>query len=326
MHFNICGSNSDDNNKKTFVIINSYFIGDIILTSSLIQNIKRLYKDSRVVMITSEKLKTFAMDVFGVDDAIVWDRVKDKSFFKMLKFVKNFPYKNIYAAIPIYGTDRPILLSKMLGAKNILVCGKKNIYKFLVKSKYKIETIKGNIQLQDLHLLSGLTKEKLINERMKFKKTDSSSVLDKFNLKDTEYFALCPVSSKVKKDMPKETVFEIIKTLGAEGKNVALLSSGPVAKELSEFLGSKGLQNLIDLTNKTTILEAKDIISASKGVISVDTGLLHIACAVNVPVAGIYYAKDAREFVPDENLYRCKNIFENFTTENILEKFYALIG
>ena len=41
---------------KTFVIIHSNFIGDNLLTNSLVQNIKRLYKNSKVVSIVQPEM------------------------------------------------------------------------------------------------------------------------------------------------------------------------------------------------------------------------------------------------------------------------------
>ena len=94
-------STTKSNNKKYFVIINSNFIGDILLTSCLIQNIKRLYKDSFIIMVTtSEKTVEVAKGVEFVDDVVLWERKgKHKGIIGMLKFAKSFPYKDIFAVI-----------------------------------------------------------------------------------------------------------------------------------------------------------------------------------------------------------------------------------
>ena len=154
--------------KKVFLIINSYFIGDMLLVNPLIQNIKRLYKDSVIVMLSSPQLYDAAKYQQGVDDVIIWDRNgKDGGFWNFLKFIFNFPYKKIFAAFPIYSGDRPIILAKLLGAKFILG-EKQNILKHLLKNKYEIKKIGSKTQEQNISLLSGITKEKLTDCPMKY--------------------------------------------------------------------------------------------------------------------------------------------------------------
>ena len=150
------------NDEKVFVIINSYLVGDMLLVNSLVQNIKRIYKNSKVVMLTSKSLFELSKYQKDVDDVIIWDRHGEHKGFKgMLKFIKEFPYKKVYASFPIYGTDRPIMLGYMLGSKYNLFVGKKNIFRFLQKTKHKLEQTEIKVQNQHLSLLKGITKEKL---------------------------------------------------------------------------------------------------------------------------------------------------------------------
>ena len=312
-------------NQKTFVIINSYLIGDIILVNSLVQNIKRIWKDSKVVMLSSSKLIDVCKNQEGVDDVIIWDRHgKHKSFLGMLKFILTFPYKNIYAAFPIYGMDRPVLLSFLLGAKYILFkkIGRKNIFDRLFKSKYKLKEIdKSNFTTQNMHLnlLSGITKEELIDCKIKYNLDNQNQIIN--DLQD--YITLCPISSRPTKDMPYETVVDLIKN---STKKVILLGSGKTSQELSEKLKNENLDNLIDYSNKTSINEAAHIISNSiGGIISVDTGLMHIACALDKPTVAVFYEVKNSPFIPKEELYNTKTIVENQTAENILSTLNSIV-
>lgn len=312
--------------EKVFVIINSYLIGDIILVNSLVQNIKRIYKNSKVVMLSSPKLIDICKNQQGVDDVVIWDRHgAHKGFLGMMKFKKEFPYKNIYAVFPIYGTDRPILLSWLLGAKYVLfnTLEKKNIFKYLLKTKYKLNKIDRKIlTMQNCHLqlLQGITKEELIDCKIKYNLNDNNFP----PLKDIkDYVVLCPLSSRAPKDMPYNSVVDLIKKI----KNkVVILGSGKTSEELSEKLSKENLDNLIDLQNKTTIDEAAIVISNSKGVISVDTGLAHLACSLNKKITVVFYEVKESPFIPEERLYNAKTIVENQTSENILKTFNSLFN
>ena len=80
--------------EKIFVIINSYLVGDMLLVNSLVQNIKRLYQNSKVIMLTNKTFYDLSKYQKDVDDVIIWDRHGEhKGILGMFKFIKNFPYK-----------------------------------------------------------------------------------------------------------------------------------------------------------------------------------------------------------------------------------------
>jgi len=311
------------NKEKIFVIINSYLVGDILLVNSLVQNIKKIYQNSKVIMLSSPKFVELAKYQKDVDEVIIWDRHGEhKGFLGMIKFIKNFPYKKIFASFPIYAMDRPIILSWLLGSKFILFRNKKNIIKHFLKTKYKIDSINSAdypIQFWHLNLLKGITKEELTDVPIVYN-IDKNTISP---IKEKDYLVLCPISSRIPKDMPYDTTLNIIKQAN---KKVVLLGNGKISRELSNKLKQEHLENLIDLTDKTTLQEAALIMKNSLGVISVDTGLMHLAYAVNKEVICVFYETKKSEFMPDSKMYKTKVIAENQTPENILNELDLLLN
>ena len=108
-------------NSKTFLVINLSCFGDILLTNSLCQNLKMNYPDSKIVFMVDKPFEDVAKYQKDVDDVLVFDKLKTKGFFKLLKYAKNCTYKNkIDAAFVIYGNSRGLILSKLLGVKQIV--------------------------------------------------------------------------------------------------------------------------------------------------------------------------------------------------------------
>ena len=312
------------NDKKVFLIINSYYIGDMILVNSLVQNIKNLYPGSIVVMLSSQGLKDIAEYQYGVDDVIIWDRHgKHKGVKNMFDFIKKFPYKNIYAAFPIYTTDRPTILAKLLGAKYLLGCKRNILSSILLKSKYKVTSdYNKNTQKANMNLLTGITKKTLIDLPIKFdvSGTDTPIIQEIKAMKDN-FIVLCPKSSKISKDMSDETVCELIEKFSSK---IVVLGNGESSNKLSGILNKHKHPNVINLINKTSIMESAKIVSLSDGCISVDTGMLHISCALNIPVVGVFYNTDITPFWADTNIYpktKCLN-FNN--TDEIIAAIKSL--
>lgn len=308
--------------RKVFLIINSYFIGDILLVNPLVQNIKRLYPDSIVVMVTSPKLVDIAKYQRGVDDVLIWDRKgKDKGIFGMIKFLMRLPYKKIFAAIPIYGGDRPKLLSLMSGAQNILAPDGKSFISHIKKSKYPVSTCwDHSTQQKQIDMLTGIAKkEDLIDVAMEYDIPDFE-LKDEIKEKlDGSYSVLCPTSTRKSKEMPFEVVEDLAQKLDCK---VALLGSGKSAQEYAQVL--KKYPNIVDLTNQTTLLEAAKIINEADKMISVDTGLMHFACALKTPVVCVFYEDFTKGYKPDSKLYNAIVVDENQSADNILNAFNKL--
>lgn len=307
------------NQEKTFVIINSSHFGDILLTSTLIQNIKNLYNKSKVIMVvTSENCIDFAKHIYGVDDALFFDRKGlHKGFCGMMHFAKNFPYKNIYAAIPVFSNDRLVLLCHILKSKYVLSSADKLISTLLMKSKYFIGKAFGNsVQEKIACVLKGITKEKICNYPIKLETSDVDTAKFEF-MKNDDYIVLCPISSNIIKNIPCETVVNILRE---SNQKVVLLGAGTEAEKLSKEIRNYDFENLIDLTNKTTILECVEIIKKSLGVISCDTSFLHISCALNQRVVLITYTDEFNGYIPDSNLYRVKVLRSETNAKRILQE------
>ena len=86
-----------------------------------------------------------------------------------------------------------------------------------------------------------------------------------------------------------------------KGWNVIILGSSKdcsVALEIKNYLSSKSSDNNIyDLTGKTTLVDAADLMSIADVVLTNDSGLMHMAAAVETPLVALY-GPSSPEFTP----------------------------
>ena len=315
--------------QKIFLIINFSNFGDVLLTNTLCQNIKLKFPESKVIFITNSTFVDAAKYQKDTDEAYGFDkRGKNKGLLGILKFAKTFPYKNkIFASFVIYGNDRGILLSRLLKAKHI-ISGSDNIMKYLITDPCSANSY---VHMQDINgeFLEALTKERTKVLPMKIlPPKGENKIVEKLNLikGNREIIGLTCISKAVDKDMPILTAAKIIKKLYKENKLPVLLGVGEATRKYANELKKMGILEFIDLTDVTSIADLMQILNSCKALISVDTGTMHMACALGVPVVALFYKKtNITRWAPRKSLYKCTVIDENFTTENIITEINSLI-
>ena len=107
-----------------------------------------------------------------------------------------------------------------------------------------------------------------------------------FDLRGDTLIALCPGAEYgPSKRWPAERFAELARRLAAKGVVVFILGNARDA-ELGRSIARCSPAR--DLTGKTDLLDAVDILSAASAAVTNDSGLLHVAAALDVPVAGVY--------------------------------------
>ncbi len=318
-----------ESEKKIFLIINLSFFGDILLTNALCQNIKKNYPDSKIVFCVNKPFYDAAKYQLYVDDVICMDKRGNHSgFLGLLRFIHNCPYRNkIDTAFVIYGNDRGIILSYFLGAKNIF-SGSKNITKYLLTKNFfdfddyqSMQDINGNF-------IKALTGKKSDVVPIKYiPNVENDAFIEKFSneYKGKELVALCTTSKNKEKDMPVQTATEIVEKLTNAGKVVIYVGAGEEAKIYTDSMKQSGCTNFVDLTDKTTINQLAGVLQICKGLISVDTGTMHLACAVGTPVAAVFYKTDMiARWAPRDFLYKSVVIDRDYSAQYICDKFNSM--
>ena len=82
--------------KKIFLIFNTACFGDVLLCNSLCQNIKNIYKNSKIVFIVDKQWEEVAKYQECVDEVFIYDKKGvNKGLLGFIKFIKSF-YKFIF--------------------------------------------------------------------------------------------------------------------------------------------------------------------------------------------------------------------------------------
>ena len=138
--------------------------------------------------------------------------------------------------------------------------------------------------------------------RLSINSENVDEVLERFRLsKGPRTVAICPGAEFGKaKQWPVEHYGTVCAQLISEGWRVWIFGSindAPAAQTLLEFIPRASVSEVKDLTGKTSLAEAIDLMSVVDAVISNDSGLMHIGAALDKSVIAIY-GSTSPEFTP----------------------------
>lgn len=288
---------------KTFLIVNTSFFGDTLLTDPLCRNIKLEYPTAKIIFMVNKPFLEVAKYMDGVDEVLAYDKKGEhKGLTGFFYFYQRYKrqYKNkIDVAFVIYGNERGIMLAKLFGAKKIY-SDNTGIMRFLLN--HNVIDYHGSVHTQDKHnvlfeLYAGKKAQSLpmVYTPPSEAKTKAEFLLDKYSLKTgDECIALCTTSKRKEKDMPVEACANLINALNKQGKKILYVGAGKTAVEYVEALRKLNCTDFVDLTNQTTISELAAVIKRCQAAVSVDTGTMHLICALHIPLVALFYVQDQK--------------------------------
>lgn len=261
-------------NPKKVLIMRLGAIGDVVQTSEVFRSIKRAYKECEIHYLTG----TIPANLYSRDEDLAKVFTLDKLSFKnIFTIAKKLRAEKYDVAICLKSSLKMYLLAWLSGAKNILSYTSDS-EKHLVYNYF--QTIEGKIS------------------SVEFK--------NELSLKIPE-----DVKNGVKPAIPTDKKFVILATQAGQPKegrkwriekykelackltekyDVAVILTG-TAEERERLEAFDGMENVYDLAGRFNILESAALCSFAEYVVGADTGILHIASALEKPICiGLYGA------------------------------------
>lgn len=298
--------------QKIFLVFNTAAFGDVLLCNSLCQNIRINFPEAKIIFITDKPFVDVAKYQEAVDEVISYDKKgMHKGIKGMFKFIKTFPYKHPYCAFITYKNERNFVISLFLMTKNIIT--PKKLYD-------------ANVQLAHTLLLNKLNGITVKNLPIKYNVPEGllNQTKSIINIHE-KYIVLCALSKNPEKDMPLETAIELINKINSTPFKTVFVGAGNKAENFAKGLQKAGciFENFV---NKTSIPELGAVLRESACLISVDTGTMHLGCAVGCPVIALFYrTKTIPIWAPNPELYNAKVISEDFSAENIFKSAMTVV-
>lgn len=273
------------------LIIRLSSMGDILLATPLIRSIKNQNPAVEIDFVVKDEFIEVIKNNPHLTNIFRYSKLSSEK----QELINSLKSRNYETVIDLQNNRRSSEVTSRLHTKTFRF--KKNHFKKFLLVNFKINLLENFPQIPIRYAeAAGI---ELDDEGLEIFTDDVADTNLKLNEK---YIGLCPGAKHFTKRWPKEYFIELGKNLESNGFKVVLLGGKDERETLNEMAGE--FKEPINLCNDSILKTAADMKMCSL-IYTNDSGAMHLACAVKVPVIA-FFGSTVREFgfFP----YKSKNI------------------
>jgi heptosyltransferase-3 len=309
--------------KLKILVIKFRNIGDVLLTTPLIKNLKLNYPNSQIDCVVNKGTEEMLTLNPNINKIFTYDRAYFKSLPKLKRIIEEFKFlrsfKDYDIVINTTEGDRGAFIAKFSRAKiKIGFTPKKNLFlKNVFTHKLKNPPLLRHIIENNLDVVRILNK-KIYEKKVEiFWDEKDDEFIDSLNL-PKKFVHFHPVSRWLFKCIDDKISAKIIDFIQEKLNLPVVLTAAPVEAEIKKIEKIESLckTNPIDLSGKLTLKQTAALNKRAKFFIGVDTAIMHISAANDIPVIAFFGPSGAFNWGPWDN-----NLFESgYTKKNGFQK------
>ena len=320
-----------ENGKLKILVIKFRNIGDVLLTTPLIKNLKLNFPNAKIDCVVNKGTEEMLTLNPNIDKIFTYDRNYFKSLPKLKRIFEEFKFLNSFKGYDIVINttegDRGAFIAKFskakikigfLPKKNIFL---KNAFTHILKNPPLLRHIIEN-NLDALRILDKKIYEKKVE--IFWNKKDDEFV-DKLNLPE-KFVHFHPVSRWLFKCIDDKISARIIDFIQNDLSLPVVLTAAPIKAEIEKIEKIKSFCKTkpIDLSGKLTLKQTAALNKRAKFFIGVDTAIMHISAANDIPVIAFFGPSGAFNWGPwDNDLmesgYNKKNGFQKMGKHRVIQ-------
>ena len=293
-------------NQENILVVGPAWVGDMVMAQSLFMCLKEQYPDCRISVLAPDWTRPLLARMPEVEKGIslpmghgelqLSKRRAEGRSLRGEQFTSAIVLPNSFksALIPFYA-DIPKRIAWKGEWRNLLLSDCRRLDKKAFP-----------LMVQRFAALaypdSNEPPEQIPEPRLQSDPKSVAQALATFDLKVEErILAICPGAEfGVAKKWPAEHFAATCRTKIDEGWQVWIFGSASdtkVADEIRQMLSDEQRQNCVSLAGRTSLAQAIDLLSVAQAVVSNDSGLMHIAAALDKPVVALY-GSTSPDFTP----------------------------
>ncbi|MCM8766011.1 MAG: lipopolysaccharide heptosyltransferase II, partial [Candidatus Omnitrophica bacterium] len=279
---------------KRILVIRSDRIGDVVLSTPVIKNLRDYFPQSFIAMMVRPYTKEIVENNPYLDEVIVYDKDgKDRSFLATLRFACKLRKYKFDLAIILHPTNRVHIISFLAGIRRRVGYQKKLGFlntDRIEEKKYLGEKHELEYNLDLLHHLGIEPKDKTLFFPIDKEAEERVDLFfKKYGLDKKDFIVIHPGASCPSKIWPLENFASVSDSLMRDFGFKVLI----VTDKKNSYLGQK-VKNFMKykpVLGEFSLKELAVVLKRAKLFISNDSGPVHIAVAVGTPVISIFGRK-----------------------------------
>lgn len=288
-----------ERNLENILIVRLSAIGDIVMASGFLTALRAHYPNARISWLTQPECVSLLEDNPDLDEVLPWPRKnwaelwKRRAYRQLKTDIQNFSAelkkRQFDLSIDLQGLLKSGWLSYLSGADYRVGLGSREGAQLfmhrildrsaadapLIGSEYRAALEQLGLDTQPFKMRIGVGHQTIASLSAKF---------PDWRIEETD-IVICPFTTRPQKHWPESHWERLCEMMVSSGRRILVLG-GPADMDGAEKLAR--LDGVISLAGKTSLQEAAAIISHSKGVIGVDTGLSHMGHAFHVPTLCLF--------------------------------------
>jgi heptosyltransferase-2 len=264
-------------------------IGDILLTTPFLQQVRNRFKQAHITYVVKKEFSDLLKYNPHINHLIKFDssfgiaglldlarELKENEFDIIFDLHKNLRTNRLTS---LYKQDKVSKIVKDKFKRWLLIHLKINLFKKIrtAPQKYLQTGLDYNIEdnNEKLQIFLNDDIEQQVNE-----------LLINNNLHKGNYLCLAPGAAHYTKMWPLEYVEKLISKISNASDNKIVLIGGPNEKDILSQYNTNN--NIINFCGETSLLQSAGILKYARGIITNDSGLMHMAAAVDIPIVALF--------------------------------------
>ncbi|MFA5156209.1 MAG: glycosyltransferase family 9 protein [Candidatus Omnitrophota bacterium] len=324
---------------KNILVCRNDRFGEFLLNIPAMRALKETFPDAKIIAITDPYVKELAGCIPFIDEIICWN-AKPHSFIERLKLIAALRKKHFDIAVILNPTGEMHMLTALAGIPVRLGYDRKCGFLLTHRLKDRKHLEEKHEIAYNLDLVS-LIGAKTNNLDLSLSINDdiikqSMNLLELANVNpegrsDNILAAIHPWTSDPVKKWPTANFLQLAQSL-AQDPRLTVLIIGGKEEEDNAGIFKNAHSRIIDLTGKTSLTRLAAVLQRCALLISCDSGPVHLATAVKIPVLAIF-----RNDLPGKSALRWgpagKNAFviedsrlENIPVNTVLDKAREILS
>ncbi len=269
---------------RSFLVIQTAFIGDVILATAVVEKLHKAYPDSRIDFLLRKGNESLLTNHPYIREVLIWEKKKNKirNLFKLINSVRAKKYDTV---INVHRFASSGLITAFSGAKNKIGFDK-NPLSFAFTTRVPHD-LKSQLHETDRNqkLIETITDPVSDLPRLYPTENDYETV-KKFQI--TRYICIAPTSVWFTKQFPADQWVDFIRSIVSRYEQIYLLGAPSDSVICDSIRKEVESERVMNLAGQLSFLESAALMKGAMMNFVNDSAPMHLASAMNAPVTAVF--------------------------------------